>query len=562
MSRLFSVSTKIYFTVLIAVVVAVTTGLIGRQSLGASLFAQKELELRHEVETVVKLIDGFRERAAKGEMTDAAAREAAKATVRPIRFGEDNNYFSIYEPSGIDVLLPVKPELEGTNIIDLKDPKGRPLVRNLIAAAEAGGGVYTYDWVKPGDKEASPKFAYAAQVPGWKWVVATGFHVGDVERTLDRISGVLMATVLGGLALLGAAAFLVTRSVTRPLAHLTQSMKRLADGDLDAEIAGEARRDEIGAIAHAVVAFRTLLRRRQAEQEAAEEVRRAESERLRRETLAGLAVEFDGTVKSTAQGIEGAASGFEAAAADLLAMSTDTRRQAETSAEAGRTARENVQAVSSATEELSASIAEIVAQVDHAAELTTGAVRETAHATQVIHGLDEASAEIGKVVALIEEIAGQTNLLALNATIEAARAGEAGRGFAVVASEVKALAGQTSKATEEISRRIGVIQTATRDAVTATGSVGRSVERVSTISTAIAGTLEQQRAAVSEISRAIAGTLAAVGGLADDMARLMKNAATSDGKSMEVAEAARRMLQDTGLLQRQVDRLMRELRVA
>ena len=337
-------------------------------------------------------------------------------------------------------------------------------------------------------------------------------------------------------------------------------MERLTGGDLEAEVTGAKRRDEVGLIARAVVAFRDLQRRRAAEEAAAENDRRREAEQMRRSTLSGLASEFDGTVKKTAEGIEGTAGGFEKVAADLIAMSTDTRRQAEASAAAGQVAQRNVQAVSSAAEELTASISEIVSQVNHAAELTSGAVRETTHATGVIHGLDSASAEIGKVVALIEEIAGQTNLLALNATIEAARAGEAGRGFAVVASEVKALAGQTSKATEEISRRIGVIQEATREAVAATGSVEASIERVSAISTSIATTLEQQSAAVGEISRAISGTLSAVGGLADDMQRLMGNAASTDGKSAEVAEAARRMRGDTGLLLTQVDRLTRELK--
>ena len=96
----------------------------------------------------------------------------------------------------------------------------------------------------------------------------------------------------------------------------------------------------------------------------------------------------------------------------------------------------------------------------------------------------------------------------------------------------------------------------------ATGSVGASIEKVSVISSTIAGTLEQQNAAVGEITRAISGTLAAVAGLAEDMERLMANAASSDAKSREVAEAARRMRGDTGVLQDQVDRLMRELRAA
>ncbi|MCE1236344.1 MAG: methyl-accepting chemotaxis protein [Hyphomicrobiales bacterium] len=562
MPNLHSVAAKIYLLAILSVGALAGVGFVAHKNLKSALLDQKRIELRHEVDTVIAIAEGFRERAARGEMSEAEAQSAAREAMRPIRFGDDKNYFFVYTMEGICLLLPVKPQAEGTSLIGLKDTSGRLIVRDMLEVAKVGGGLYTYDWVKPGDSESSLKFSYVGRVNGWNWMVGTGFHVQDVDAALAEnskttaIVGGAMVLIIAGLA------FFVIRGVTGPLSQLRGSMDRLAGGDLEAAIDCAERRDEIGLIGRSIVAFRDLLRRRAAEEAEQDLRRRRENDEARRSALAGLAVEFDGTVHKTAGDIEGAAGRFEQVAEDLLAMSNDTRHQAETSARAGQTAQENVQAVSSAAEELSASIAEIVGQVNHAAEVTAGAVGQTSHATQVIHGLDEASAEIGKVVALIEEIAGQTNLLALNATIEAARAGDAGRGFAVVASEVKALAGQTSKATEEISRRIGVIQQATHEAVTATGSVGESIHRVSEISTAIASTLDQQNAAVTEISRAISETLGAVAGLADDMRRLTANATNSDAKSMEVAEAARRMRGDTATLQAQVERLMREFRAA
>jgi len=88
---------------------------------------------------------------------------------------------------------------------------------------------------------------------------------------------------------------------------------------------------------------------------------------------------------------------------------------------------------------------------------------------------------IGKVVELIDTIAGQTNLLALNAAIEAVRAGGAGRGFAVVASEVKALAEQTAKATGEICQQIPAIQEATKQSVGKIQQIGTAVTKVNDI---------------------------------------------------------------------------------
>jgi methyl-accepting chemotaxis protein len=562
MSRLSSISAKIAAVVAICILSIVVGGALAYRTLGEALYAQKEAELRHQVQTVKTVFEGFRARAAKGEMTDQAAREAAKAAIRPIRFGKDQNYFFAYDFSGRNILLPAKPELEGKDLIDMKDPTGRFIVRGMLDVAKKGGGLYTYEWVKPGDQKASVKLAYADRIDGWDWMVGTGFHVDDIEAVLFANARDLVIGTVVALVAIGLLAFFLTRSIARSLGGLTRSMERLAGGDLDAEITGNRRRDEIGLIARAVESFRDLLRRRAEEAVAVEAARQAEVERHRRELLAGVAADFDGTVKGTAEGIEAAAIGFARTAEALTEVSRDTRAQAEASAEAGRVAREHVQTVSSAAEELTASINEIVGQVGHAADLTGGAVRETNRATEVIRGLDAASAEIGKVVALIQEIADQTNLLALNATIEAARAGEAGRGFAIVASEVKALAGQTSKATEEISRRIGVIQQATRDAVAATGTVESSIEQVSAISSAIAGTLEQQSAAVTEISRSIGGTLSAVADLAGEMEGLKRNVATADERSIEVADSARRMRGDTDLLRAQVDRLMKQLDVA
>jgi len=562
MFSIHSVSAKIAAIVLLAIAGLATIGYLGYSDLRSELLGQKKLALQDQVQTAQSMIEGFRDRALKGEMTLAEAQEAAKAVLRPVRFGPDKNYFFIYEADGKNVLLPGKPELEGKSLIDMKDVNGKPLIRDMLAIAKAGGGNYEYLWVKPGDKDPSLKLAYATMIEGWNWMLGTGFHVADIEASLAASTRRIGLITLVSLLMLGALSFVVARGISGPLSRLTRSMDRLQGGDLDAEISGATRKDEIGLIGRAVARFRDLQRERIAAEAEAEAARAAAMERSRRDALTGLADGFDRSFRETSAGIENTATGFERVASDLLAVSDHTRRQAEASAEAGRQAKDNVQAVSSAAEELSASIAEIVAQVDKAAEISSGAVRETARATEVIRGLDEASSEIGKVVALIQEIADQTNLLALNATIEAARAGEAGKGFAVVASEVKQLAAQTSKATDEISRRIGVIQSATGEAVSATGTVEQSIERVNEVASSIAATLDQQNAAVSEITRAISSTLTAVGGLATDMMRLMENAEASDSKSQEVAAQARRMLGDTKALQAEVDRLMHEMRAA
>ena len=160
---------------------------------------------------------------------------------------------------------------------------------------------------------------------------------------------------------------------------------------------------------------------------------------------------------------------------------------------------------------------------------------------EAVGGLALAAGKIGEVVVLIQSIAGQTNLLALNATIEAARAGEHGRGFAVVAAEVKQLAGQTGRATGEISSQIGAIQAATRAAVEAIQAIGGTIAEIDQISTTIAGAVEQQGAA----TRAIAGSVehAAVG------TREMSASMTGMSQAAdEVGAAATHVLHSSGVL--------------
>ena len=138
-------------------------------------------------------------------------------------------------------------------------------------------------------------------------------------------------------------------------------------------------------------------------------------------------------------------------------------------------------------------------------------VNEAETTNEQIAGLAEAAQKIGDVVKLIRDIAGQTNLLALNATIEAARAGEAGRGFAVVASEVKSLAVQTAKATEEIAAQILAVQGSTTGAVEAIRSIAGRMQEISSYTSAVAASVEQQNAATGEISQNVAGAAQGTG---------------------------------------------------
>ena len=206
-------------------------------------------------------------------------------------------------------------------------------------------------------------------------------------------------------------------------------------------------------------------------------------------------------VEESATAVGASAEGFSGMSTQLSAGAEETAAQAGVVSAAGEQVSSNVQTVATAIEELSASVREISESSGQASAVATEAVNDATAANEVIAGLGRSSVEIGEVIEVITSIAEQTNLLALNATIEAARAGEAGKGFAVVANEVKELANQTASATEEISRKITMIQDGTDGAVSSVQGIVEVVDRIASMQNTIASAVEEQTATTNEISR-------------------------------------------------------------
>ena len=298
------------------------------------------------------------------------------------------------------------------------------------------------------------------------------FNVDEGKKEADRGAEVyrsarfwIFVTLAVATVLCAAMGFMIILGVSRPITAMTETMRRLAGGEMSAEISGVDRKDEIGKMASAVLVFKDNAletERMRAEQLEAD---RIGAER-RKQDMHKLADSFEGAVGEIIETVSSASTELEASAMTLTKTAERSQQVTTRVAAASEEASTNVQSVASATEELSSSVNEISRQVQESARMATEAVGQARNTTGRVSELSKAAARIGDVVELINTIAGQTNLLALNATIEAARAGEAGRGFAVVASEVKALAEQTAKATGEIGQQISGIQSATQDSVT------------------------------------------------------------------------------------------------
>lgn len=254
----------------------------------------------------------------------------------------------------------------------------------------------------------------------------------------------------------------------------------------------------------------------------------------RREGLEKAVSEKVGRLQSAASDLNG---GTQA----MLDSSQVAARASGVSAAAVADVDKELSMVAASAEEMSASVAEIARNVAEAARVAREAGKTTAVVNSRIRDLGDSSNEITKAVNVISDIADQTKLLALNATIEAARAGEAGKGFAVVASEVKALAQQTGKATEEISRMVADIQRDVGGSVEAMGQVREVVEKIENLQGAVAAAVEEQNATAGEIARSVGESSRSVNRI-QQIARELETASQSSAATAEQGGATAREL--------------------
>nr|WP_230533414.1 methyl-accepting chemotaxis protein [Microvirga roseola] len=366
------------------------------------------------------------------------------------------------------------------------------------------------------------------------------------QRTFTLILWAMGGTLLLGLCL----NLLVGRSISRPLARLQNAMQRLADGDASLEIPSTAATDEIGAMARTVLVFRDNARER--ERLAGEREGMAALEAERAHAIAGAIGAFDASVEQILAEVRRVTGDLAAASGQLEGSANHVTEQAQMAGDASNRASQGMSAVASAAEELDASLNAVAAQTSASAKASERAVAEARGASESMSVLSSATSQIGEVADLIRSIAEQTNLLALNATIEAARAGGAGKGFAVVASEVKALASQTTKATEDIARQIEAVQAASRETLVALGGVQASIEDLAGVVSTVAGAVSQQTDAVSEIARSVA-----------QVSSEAQAGASAIGTTEDVAakslDAARAVADLSVTLERQAERLSAEI---
>ncbi len=273
-----------------------------------------------------------------------------------------------------------------------------------------------------------------------------------------------------------------------------------------------------------------------------------------------LADELEHNVQTVSQLLAGAATELVASAQELTGAAKRASEGAQGGAQAAESASSAASHVRAEAQALRGSTDEICVQMESSRRITAAAVAGVTQADRMMEGMKAAAESIGGIVRVVREISEQTKLLALNAAIEAARAGEAGKGFAVVAQEVKSLAGQASRATDEIAERIGALETATRSAVEAMRGIGTTIGQSSAVSSGIAVAVERQQRATAAIATSVEVATSASSTVTEKLGVLAGTAHDTGHAAGEVLTAAAELSRMGETLSTEISRFLLHVR--
>lgn len=405
------------------------------------------------------------------------------------------------------------------------------------AEKEALSGKTGIQYVKGNDGKKALRAYQPLTFEGATWAVVASQSKNEVLASAQALGFWVATAGLFLIVLAAAIAILFARSIVRPVSALQGEMCRLAERDWSTTVSATDRGDEVGDMARAVKVFRENGMRADTLEE--EQRRASETKEQQVVYLTDLMSQFDHRISDLLGEVGASCSSMDNTAHRLDELASHGANEAGEVARAASEASSNVQTVAAATEELSATISEVVQQINNSSVLANRAVDNAADATRTVGAMQESAARIGDVVQLITDIAEQTNLLALNATIEAARAGDAGKGFAVVASEVKSLAEQTAQATDSITRQITEMQGTTKESVSAINAVSKMIEEINSNIAAVAAASEQQNAATRDISSNIQHTARGNQHVTDRIGGVSEAAQATGDASNEVLRSVR-----------------------
>ncbi|UWU15752.1 methyl-accepting chemotaxis protein [Rhizobium sullae] len=521
--RNIKISTRLYSLVGLTLAIFVATMGFFLNYSYSELEMERKSGLAQMDATAVNILQKYYKMEQAGTLTRDAAQAAAKDVIAAMRYG-GSGYFWINDMRPVMVMHPIKPELNGTDLSQNKDPNGKFLFMEFVNVVKAhGDGFVDYYWPKPGAEQPVLKFSHVAGFEPWGWIVGTGVYSDDLAALYwqNAIWAAILCAI--GAAIIVSVAYAIVKSVTAPVARIGAAMTEIAAENVSVEISDSDRRDEVGHMAKALLVLRdSMLDRSKMRTREDERQHEIDSERRgNEESLRAAAERQNHAMQTLGAGLEKLAAGdltvsigdlgedYSKLRSDFNAAVGALNDVIEAIAESSNVVHDNASGISEATnnlskrteqqaaalEETAAALDEITATVRTASERATEAremVAETKasagksgeivrNAVTAMSRIEDSSSRISQIIGVIDEIAFQTNLLALNAGVEAARAGDAGRGFAVVAQEVRELAQRSANAAKEIKTLISNSAAEVESGVALVRSTGDALVEIETL---------------------------------------------------------------------------------
>ena len=532
-----SIRTKLSLVIIIVMIGLLLITAFALYTQKSSLLNDRQVKTRHLVEAAYSIANYHHELQLKGTLTEEQAKSSAMSVIKALRYDE-KEYFWINDMAAKILMHPIKPELDGKDGAEIKDPDGKRLFQEFADTAKSqGSGFVSYMWPKPGMDKPVPKLSYVKAFTPWGWVIGSGIYIDDIDSIFWNATKWMIAINVVLTLFIFALLQIIIRSITNPLSDIQNAIRRIqSTRDLSQRVNLE-RQDEIGNIADS---FNQMV---------------GDFQQIIHQVISGV----HEVQKSSAQLY---------IASNKVSVSSQSQSDAATS-------------MAAASEEMLSSIQSVAENSKRTYDIANKSTGLSSHgettvkdaATEMskiadavnissasINKLGDESKQISDIVNTIKEIADQTNLLALNAAIEAARAGEQGRGFAVVADEVRKLAERTSKSTLEISSMIEKIQAETTEAVTGmqegnervNGGVARAQQAGESMA-AIREGATQVLEAVSEITSALSEQSSAGSQVAHGVEHIAQMADENSVAVAEIAVTAERLAQLANSLQEVAD---------